>query len=74
MAVPRSHRLSGGAHRSASRSSGDRAGGIERPKLDGSPDGAGTSVLGVYEVLGGTREEDDGGAYLAVRLRRFVRW
>ena len=32
------------------------------------------AVFGAYEVLGCAQEDDDGEAYLAVRLRRFPPW
>jgi hypothetical protein len=47
---------------------------VARPGIGRAPGRIEKAVFGAYEVLGCTREEDDGEAYLAVRLRRFVRW
>ena len=47
---------------------------VTRPATGRAPGRIEKAVLGAYEVPGCTREEDDGQAYLAVGLRRFVHW
>ena len=47
---------------------------VTRPSDERSPGRIEKAVLGGYEVLDCTHEEDGGQACLTVRLRRFVRW
>ena len=47
---------------------------VSRPATRRAPGRIEKAVLGAYEVLGCAQEEDEGEAYLAVRLRRFAQW